>query len=348
MHTSHFGPLIRDAWYVAAWSTEVTDRPVARKILGQDVVIFRDRQGGVGVLEDRCCHRAAPLSLGDVVEEGLQCGYHGMVFDKQGHCVLNPGEETTPAGMRVKQYKAVERQSFVWVWMGDPATADEAEIIDFPFHDQAADWPFRYERYHIDCNYMLLIDNLMDLSHLAYVHRATIGGAPARQATASMTVEPTETGVKFLRWVLDIAPAPTFVKAMNFKTNVDRWSDFEYVAPAAVLQWAGALEVGRNAQDDRNQDGAYSMRMFHAATPETENACHYFWSVANGYRQDDPDAATDLFNEIVPTFKEDIVMLEAQQSKLEREPKRGMMPREQDSAVNLARNAIERLSSERP
>jgi phenylpropionate dioxygenase-like ring-hydroxylating dioxygenase large terminal subunit len=341
----HFEPLIENAWYVAAWSSELRDKPLARQILNQNVVLFRDSFGRVGVLEDRCCHRAAPLAQGEVVAGGLQCGYHGMTFDVDGQCVANPGEPNISSKMKVQSFPIIERQNFVWVWMGEPSLAEENDIVDFPFHKQGEEWPFQFERYHIGCNYMLIIDNLMDLSHLAYVHRRTIGDSASNHAKVEMNVEPTENGVKFLRWILDTPPPPTFVKAMGFKTNVDRWSDFEYLAPSSVLQWAGGLEVGRNAQKNRHQKGAYSMRMFHAATPETEHSCHYFWSVANGYRQDDPHAATELYNEIAPTFDEDVKMLEAQQRILERDPSQALILRQQDEALSFARKAIRNLAN---
>ena len=111
---------VRNAWYIAAWSDEVVERPLGRRILGEPVVLFRDSAGAIAVLQDRCCHRGAPLSLGDVVPRGIQCGYHGLVFDSAGQCVLVPGDHKVPPGARVRAYPAVEQDAFVWVWMGDP------------------------------------------------------------------------------------------------------------------------------------------------------------------------------------------------------------------------------------
>ena len=116
-------PIVRNAWYIGAWGNEVTEKPLARQLLGEHVVLYRDAGGRVGILEDRCCHRAAPLSLGSVVEDGLQCGYHGMIFGRDGACTGNPGEEEDRALYRVRSFPAVERQGFVWVWMGDPRLA---------------------------------------------------------------------------------------------------------------------------------------------------------------------------------------------------------------------------------
>ena len=337
-------PFVRDAWYVAAWSHEVGAAPLARRILGEDVVLFRGPDGRAAALEDRCCHRAAPLSLGKVEGGGIRCGYHGMVFDGSGACVGNPGEEEDRALYRVRAWPAVERQNFVWIWTGAPALADEGRIVDFPYHGRAGEWPFRFGRYAIAANYMFLIDNLMDLTHLGYVHESTIGGFPDSHAAAVMDTTPTKAGVRYLRWMLDSPPPPSFVQAAGFTGNVDRWSDFEYVAPSTVLQWGGALEVGRGAQANRDQEGGVSLRLMHHATPETETSCHYFWSVANRGRPADSPAGRRFHDDIAAAFLEDKAMLEAQQAAVSKDPGRRLLLRRQDEAVALARRALRRMS----
>lgn len=198
MPNSAMEPLIPNAWYVGAWSHELGEQPLARKILGEDVVLFRSRAGQAAVLEDRCCHRAVKLSLGTTVENGLQCGYHGMVFDCAGACIGNPGDKLN-ANLKVRAFPVVERQNFVWVWMGDPALADDSLIIDFPYHDQSDEWEFSYARYDIAANYMLMIDNLMDMTHLSYVHGSTIGGNPDEDDDAELTTDRTPNGAHYVR-----------------------------------------------------------------------------------------------------------------------------------------------------
>ncbi|MEQ8698957.1 MAG: Rieske 2Fe-2S domain-containing protein, partial [Bauldia litoralis] len=153
-----------NAWYVAAWGHEVEeDGILARTLLGQRVVLFRDAAGAVHALEDRCCHRAVPLRLGKVVPEGLKCGYHGMIFAGDGRCVSIPGQDSVPPQACVRSFPVVERQEFVWMWLGDPSAADESQIIDYPWNDDPEHWPHQHAVFHIDCDFMLLIDNLMDL-----------------------------------------------------------------------------------------------------------------------------------------------------------------------------------------
>jgi len=129
--------MILNGWYVAAWADELTaDKPVARTICNNPVVLFRTAEGKPAALLDRCCHRAAPLHLGRVVEGGIECGYHGMVFNAAGKCVAIPAQETIPGGAKVRSYPTVERNRLIWIWTGDPAQADETLILDYPWHDE--------------------------------------------------------------------------------------------------------------------------------------------------------------------------------------------------------------------
>ena len=108
---------LRNCWYAAAWDDEVAEIPLARTILGEPVVLWRSADGRPAALEDRCCHRALPLSMGRPVGETLQCGYHGLRFDTAGRCVAVPGQSTIPPGARVRAYPLVERHGWVWIWM---------------------------------------------------------------------------------------------------------------------------------------------------------------------------------------------------------------------------------------
>ena len=123
----------RNGWYAAIWSKDLKAEPVARTFLGEQVVLFRGNSGTPGALEDRCCHRAAPLSLGAVEGDNLRCGYHGLTFDTKGQCVTIPGQDTVPAGASVRAYPVAERYNVVWIWMGDPARADESKIVELPW-----------------------------------------------------------------------------------------------------------------------------------------------------------------------------------------------------------------------
>jgi phenylpropionate dioxygenase-like ring-hydroxylating dioxygenase large terminal subunit len=218
-------PFVRNAWYVACWPDEIDGGILARTIMKEHMVLFRDANGKASALEDRCCHRAAPLSYGKMVETGIQCGYHGLVFDGQGKCVDIPGQQNIPPMAGVRAYPVVERNKIIWIWMGEPALADESKIVPYPWHDDVAKWPYCKEVMHINCNYMLMIDNLMDLTHLAYVHTKTIGGNPSAHVNAKMDIERTEHGAKYMRWMDETVPPPTRARASRGRSIAGRSSN---------------------------------------------------------------------------------------------------------------------------
>jgi len=334
--------LLRNAWYIAAWADELKAEPLARRICDEPIVLFRDKDNRAAALADRCCHRAAPLHMGTIVEAGIQCGYHGLVFDGSGHCIAIPGQSRIPDDARVRSYPVVEKDQLVWLWMGEAAKADPSSIVDFPYHNDKATWPNKHDMYPIKGNYTLMVDNLMDLTHLGYLHAKTVGGNPAAHVEAEMKTVRTPTGVKFTRWLRNSVPPPTYVKAAGFKGRVDRWQEFEFVAPSSVLQWTGAADAGTGAYEAK-RDGGFQFRLFHGLTPETETSCFYFWSVANGYRQNEPEATEQLDREIAPTFVEDRVMVEAQQARLGEFGEAGLVDIASDATRMQMRRMVERL-----
>ena len=260
-----------------------------------------------------------------------------------------PGQAKIPAKARVRAYPIVEKDEFLWIWMGEPEKADESLIIDYPYHNDYKKWPHKHEVYHVACNYMLLIDNLMDMTHLAYVHKSTIGGSnPKALVEAKTNVTPNANGLHYIRWMPDCAPPPTYKRAQpDLGERVDRWQEFEYVAPGNILQWSGALDVGLDAMNNRDQPGGFSLRLFHGLTPETDGTCFYFWSTANGYRQDEPQATEDLFHEISIAFNEDKQIVEAQQKTLEARGEVGLVDIVSDAArVHMRRTVIRIIADE--
>jgi len=163
-------------WYVAALSKELVDKPLARTLLKHAVVLYRTKEGNVNALEDRCCHRHLPLSMGVIEEEGLRCGYHGLLFDDSGTVIDVPGQANIPPRACVKKYHVVEQDSFVWIWFG--SEGNETPSSEPPIYEVHRDESFVYggDVYRYNAPYQLIHDNLLDLSHLGYVHLHTIGG----------------------------------------------------------------------------------------------------------------------------------------------------------------------------
>jgi vanillate O-demethylase monooxygenase subunit len=305
-------------------------------------VLYRDAQGVAAGLADRCCHRGTPLHLGRVTPDGLECGYHGLVFARDGACVRIPGQTRVQPNARVRGYPIVEQNGFVWIWMGEPDAADRKLLVEYPYHDDPARWPHKHTTYPIAANYMHLVDNLMDLTHLGYVHGGTIGGDPNTHVDARMETHATPRGLKFTRWMLDSVPPPTYTKAVGFRGRVDRWQEFEYIAPGSIVQWSGATDAGTGAVDGK-REGGFSLRLFHGITPETETSCFYFWSAANGYRQDEPAATEQLFLEIGRAFDQDKAVIEAQQARLAELGEDGLVNIPADAARVRMRHALERM-----
>lgn len=310
---------VHNSWYVGAWSDEIGPGGLlARTLLGERVVFYRLSDGSLAALEDRCCHRGLPLSMGCVRGDQLQCGYHGLTFDRDGICVHVPGQERVPPAARVRRFEVVEQDHLVWIWMGEEGRADAAAIVRHPWHDDPA-WMWVKDRYLVHANYQLITDNLMDLTHVGYVHGRTIGGTPQAHSEAEATTTGTDRGVKVVRWMLDSIPPPAYTAAHQFKTErVDRWMEIEFFAPCTVRIYTGAVDVNTGATAGR-RDGGFAFMGLNVQTPETEASTHYFWSGA-GNKPGVPAARARLLESLQITFAEDKVIVEAQQASLDARP----------------------------
>jgi vanillate O-demethylase monooxygenase subunit len=325
---------------VAAWSHELGEAPLARTFLDQPVVLFRRADGSVAALEDRCCHRRLPLSLGKIVGDRLQCGYHGLEFDSSGQCVAIPAQVHIPPGARVRSFPVVERHRWIWIWMGDPALADPAQIVDFHWLDDPG-WGAKGDMFPVKCNWQLIVDNLLDLTHLTYVHGKTIGNAATTEG-AEQTVERKRDGVLVSRWMIDAPAPPTYVRMGGFTGNVDRWQIIDYTVPSVVRLNVGAAPTGTGAREGRRADGI-NMYNLNAVTPETDRSVHYFWAQAHDFSPRDAAVTDRLFAEIYSTFKEDWAILEAQQREIDRDPVSPIIDIRVDAAPNQARRMVDEL-----
>jgi phenylpropionate dioxygenase-like ring-hydroxylating dioxygenase large terminal subunit len=302
---------LRNGWYSAIWSRELKDKPVGKTFLNEKVVLFRNDRGQVGALEDCCCHRAVPLSLGEVSGATLACGYHGLKFDVTGRCVEVPGQSEVPSGAKVRSYPVHEKNNVVWIWMGDAAKADTAKIPDMPWLSDPK-WATTPGNLHVKTNYQFIIDNLLDLTHVTYVHKNTLAGDP-REATTPTKAERLNDGVRVGRWMIDFVPPPLFAKAGNFTSNVDRWQHVTWHPPGIVYLDVGCATTGTGApQGDRSQ--GISIWSSHLITPETEHSSHYMFCFARDFKVDDPEMSKMLYDGSKATFTEDADILEAVQT----------------------------------
>jgi len=330
---------LRNQWYLAAWSNEVGRTPLARRIAGEPVVFWRTQTGKPAAFEDRCPHRLAPLSKGQVVGDALQCGYHGVRFDAAGICVHVPGQDEIPARGHVRAYRLEERWGWVWLWLGEPDRADPQRIPDFHWQAEPG-WAPIGGTLHFKAHYQLLLDNLLDLSHEAFLHQNTIGNRAVADVPAEMSSE--GDSVRVTRLMRDVPAPPLFVRARGFKTNIDRLQDISFAPPCYITINVRATPVGSN---DPSQ--ALEWRVLNALVPETERTTHYFWGLPRRFSVDDRDMDGMLDAAIVRTFREDQAMLEAQQEVMEeRSLDTRTLATQVDAGPSRARSIIARLARE--
>lgn len=168
---------LKNAWYVAAWAEEITEELQQVILLNEKVCMFRDSRGVIVALEDACPHRKMPLSKGRRKGDAVECGYHGLTFNCAGQCIVAPGQGAIPSNAKVRAYPTEERYGLVWIWMGNPALADTSEIFEIPNFDNPEWGMNKGAALEIDCNYLFVTDNLLDPTHVAWVHQSSFGQA---------------------------------------------------------------------------------------------------------------------------------------------------------------------------
>ncbi len=306
---------LRNAWYAACWADDLASgAPLAKTILCDPVVLWRDGEGAPVALEDRCCHRHLPLSMGQLIGDTVRCGYHGLEFDATGACVAVPGQSKVPPGAGVRSFPVCEKYSMIWIWPGDADSADEAAIPELPWLDHP-DWVHTGGLIHMKADYRLLVDNLLDLTHVSYIHRNTIAG-DAKEALVPVKTVRDGDAIRVERWMLGFTAPPMYDQARKFDGEVDRWQLIKWQAPATVTLDIGCAEANTGAPDgDRSQ--GITMWSNHIITPETETTTHYHWAFARNYKLDDDGVSDVLAKGGVQTFMEDVVVLERQQEALD-------------------------------
>jgi phenylpropionate dioxygenase-like ring-hydroxylating dioxygenase large terminal subunit len=304
---------LKNTWYVAATAQELGRELIGRWICEEPLVLYRREDGAPVALEDRCPHRKFALSKGQLVGDEVQCGYHGMKFDCTGACTFVPGQDNIPPRLKARVYPVVEKHCWVWVWMGDPADADESLIPDYHWN-QAAGWAPVMGYLNFQANYQLVTDNLLDLTHETFVHQGTIGN----QAVAHTPMKTRSEGdtVSIERVMEDCDPPPLFKRCRGFTTNIDRWQRIRFEPPAHIWIDAGGVPTGTE-MDPVTNDMALNWMVLNALTPERDGSTHYFWSVSRRFNLDDEELDGLLSQQIVNTFEEDRDVLETQQELIE-------------------------------
>ncbi len=302
---------LRNTWYMAAWSDEVSEAtPLARTLLDVPVIIFRDATGEPHALFDRCPHRFAPLSVGHVDGSDIVCRYHGLAFGPDGACVRNPHGPVSRA-LSVAAYPVAEAHRALWIWMGDPAQAEPSAIRDLAFLAEAPDTAFNKGYLNGSGHYQLFVDNILDLSHTDFLHPDTLGGGAITRTSAE--VDERTDGTIAIAWrPMNEVPIPLLADRLPAGVKrVDSWTEVEWSAPGVMKLVNGFVPAGTARELGGNVFNV------HILTPETATTTHYFFASTRDFRRDDAAYNEQLGEVRARIFAtEDEPMIAAQQSRL--------------------------------
>lgn len=333
----------KNIWYVAASSNEINEKPLGRKVCNERLVFYRDATGKIVALQDFCPHRGAPLSLGYVCNGNLVCGYHGLEMGCNGKTVAMPGQRVNgfPA---IKSFPVVERYGFIWIWPGNADLADESKIPVQEWYDNP-EWAYGGGLYHIKCDYRLMIDNLMDLTHETYVHSTSIGQKEIDETPCKTTVEGDM--VITSRFMTNIEPPPFWKMALRNHNlpddeKVDRWQICRFTPPSNVMIEVGVALMGYGGYNAPNDKKVYSV-VTDFITPETDQSIHYFWGMARKFNPVDEALTNVIRDGQGKIFAEDSEMLERQQINLNENADRKLLMLNIDAGGVQSRKIIDRI-----
>jgi nitrite reductase/ring-hydroxylating ferredoxin subunit len=294
-------PFIFNEWYAAAFSDEIGRALLKRTLLGKRVVMYRTLNGRPVAMADRCPHRSYPLSAGSIDGDTIVCGYHGFRYDDGGDCIQVPSAAKCPRGIGVQTYPMVERGPVVWIWMGNPQVADPKTIVDLPWM-VSDNWARSKVYFHLASSYVYINENLVDTTHLSYMHATTIG-------TPDYVNAPAHTEIGNGRYALirtvsttrlpPVWGKPTGLSGLSTAARIVRG---EFMSPGlfefTTRLYDGALPEGRRPE--------YQIKVAHMNTPETACTTHYFIALARDFAQQDEAAAEFMANGFFAAFKEDV------------------------------------------
>ena len=326
---------VLNTWYVAAWSSEVTREPTARVICDLPVVLYRTQAGLAVALEDRCAHRAYPLSVGRVIGDSIQCGYHGFEYGCDGVCTKVPAQSTVPERARVRSFPVVEKDGWIWVWTGDRDLADPAAVPDTHWMNDPA-WATVTHSVRFECRADLIHDNLLDLTHESFLHKTTVGDDYIYEH--GITVEVEGDIVRVDRLMPAVEAPPLYAKTMGTHGLYDRFHCTEFFVPSYHVLHSGITEQGRPREE------GYLIKVLNGITPIDESTSWYYYAFARNFAIDDEAATADLREGLGIVLAEDAEALAYQERGMRRRPAREHdVLIAQDAGVAKARRILARL-----
>jgi vanillate O-demethylase monooxygenase subunit len=308
-------PFVFDDWYVAAFADELGPHLLARTLLGRGIVMFRGADGQVVAMEDRCPHRSMPLSAGELQDDHIVCAYHGMRFNAQGDCVHVPSQATCPGSMGVRTYATLERGPVIWVWMGEPEQADAGRLPPQAWLT-TGDWETSKGYMHLKASYVRLHENLLDLTHLSFLHAKSFGTPD--YASAAYKTEIGDGHFVVMRNVVPTTLPPVWAQPTGIQGQgqAARIVRSEFLSPAVH-------EVSVSFYDCTLPEEArdtFRIRTAHLPTPETATSTHYFVVHGRDFAQHDKAMTQFMHDQLFVAFHEDVTGLALQEEVLARTP----------------------------
>lgn len=297
-------PFVHDAWYVAASASEVGREPRAVMVLGKSVVLFRTSAGKAVALRNRCCHRSFPLSHGRVDGDSIVCGYHGLRYDSEGRCIEIPMQKHVPPAVRVDSFPIAERGPFVWIWLGEKTKADVAAVPHQEWMDHS-EWDAGWAYLHIKGSYMHLHENLLDLSHLSFLHAQTFGTPEYARAPIEAQIHGAD--IQVWRHVECHLP-PIYAQPLGWSgARAMRSSGSQFVAPGLHVNTGIFRNLERPAAPG---ESVPTVKVAQLITPETHHSTHYRYLVARNFARSSPDVTTFMMEQQAAAFSEDAFAIE--------------------------------------
>lgn len=295
---------LRNVWYVAAYSSEVKRDLLTRKIVGEHVLLYRCEDGRIAAISNICPHRFAPLHLGKLVGDEVRCRYHGLGFGPHGRCVHNPHGDVIADAAHLRAFPAIERDGFVWVWLGGGAPNEDA----IPDMSRFADHPDRHtprSYFLAKYRYDILIDNLLDLSHANYLHEGSFSSGEPEGAKTEVSTLDNSVTVTRSEWG---APVPPFAKTqLEGVPKIDSVVRIEWF-PSQVIRFNLRLKPAGQPLDS---DDALNAQFYHIGTPADAGETHYFLGVTRFGGKDSEADAVVARRQLSVINREDGPMLEA-------------------------------------
>jgi len=304
-YADHATPLVRNCWYVAGFSSEISRDIISRRILGVDVALYRTLGGEPVAVRNRCPHRSFPLAKGRLEGDVLVCGYHGMQFDPSGRCVNMPSMPIVPANANVRSFPVAERGPIVWIWMGNPDLADESKIPDTHWLSDPA-WKSVCGTFPMNSDYVAMHENLLDQTHFPFLHPGTVG--TLEYARSKLKVRREGDVVVIDRSLKDSPPPGIYGIPTNLMhKKVDRLSEARFASPAIHTAFAQIIDH----DPAPGRPSVYRFNITHLITPESNGRIHYWWFNSRNFDLDNAETDKFLYEASTKAYLEDVDALES-------------------------------------